>query len=180
MDAMSKFADAEYITAGKIVGGAFTTSLSATPDLLKSGTAYSVYTWQAHSHSNTSQDTETPVTIDWSKLAVAPPAPGATKAATTASARSPRSRPPPRAAAGGHPEVERWQACRQGHRQADQQGQEGGHQVGQGQQRQGRRQAAEAEGRQLEGHGRLRRVRRLQVGQGGRHGLNKGKKAKKK
>jgi hypothetical protein len=80
MDAMDNFADAKYVTPGQIVNGAFTTSLSATPDLLKSGTAYAVYTWQAHEHSNTTQDTETPVTIDWSKLTVAPPAP--TKPAT--------------------------------------------------------------------------------------------------
>jgi hypothetical protein len=85
MNAMSNFADAKYIAVGQIVNGAFTATLSAAPDLLKKGTAYSIYTWQAHSHSNTTQDTETPVTIDWSKLTVAPPAPA--KAATTASAK---------------------------------------------------------------------------------------------
>ena len=101
--------------------------------MLKQGTAYSVYTWRAHSHSSTSQDTETPVTIDWSKL-TAPPAPrshqghddGVRQGRQEADHRQGRH-------AGGHPEVERRQACGQGHRQADQQGQEGRHQVGEGQ-----------------------------------------------
>lgn len=85
MDAMDKFVDAKFVTPGMIVDGAFATSLSATPDLLTKDTAYSVYTWQAHSHSNTTQDTETPVTIDWSKLTATPVPPA--KAATKATAK---------------------------------------------------------------------------------------------
>ena len=46
-----------------------------------SGTSYSVYTWQAHTHSNTTQDTVTPVAIDWPTLAA--PVPAAVKADAT-------------------------------------------------------------------------------------------------
>ncbi len=83
---MDKFAAAQWVTAAAIKGGGkFSTTLTAAAGVLKQGTAYSVYTWRAHSHSSTSQDTETPVTIDWSKL-TAPPATPA-KATTTASAK---------------------------------------------------------------------------------------------
>ena len=85
---IDKFAAAQWLPAASVVDGKISTTLTATATVLKQGTAYSVYTWRAHSHSSTSQDTETPVTIDWSKLTVAPPAPpAATKATTTASAK---------------------------------------------------------------------------------------------
>ena len=84
---IDKFAAAQWVTAAAIKGGGkFSTTLTAAAGALKQGTAYSVYTWRAHSHSSTSQDTETPVTIDWSKLTAAPPA-TPTKAATKASAK---------------------------------------------------------------------------------------------
>jgi len=82
---MDKFIDAEWIPASALGTGSFSRTLSAAATALTKGTAYSVYTWRAHSHSSTSQDTETPVTIDWSKLTVAPAPP--LKAATTLTAK---------------------------------------------------------------------------------------------
>ncbi|WKN47680.1 HtaA domain-containing protein [Nocardioides sp. Arc9.136] len=64
----SEFVAAAWVPAAQVVGGAFTTSLTAPAAKLERGTSYSLYTWQAHTHSNTSQDTETPVTIDWAAL----------------------------------------------------------------------------------------------------------------
>jgi hypothetical protein len=82
---MDKFAAAQWIPAASVKDGAISTTLTATAAVLKQGTAYSVYTWRAHSHSTTTQDTETPVTIDWSKLTVTPATP--TKAATKVTAK---------------------------------------------------------------------------------------------
>ncbi|HEX7739343.1 MAG TPA: Ig-like domain repeat protein [Marmoricola sp.] len=70
---MASFAAATWIPGGAIAGGTFETSLAVPSDQLDSTKTYSVYTWQAHTHSNASQDTETPVAIDFSKLQ--PPAP---------------------------------------------------------------------------------------------------------
>jgi hypothetical protein len=71
--AMSNFVAAAYVGgpypgATPITDGAFTTSLSPETDKLNPAVAYSIYTWQAHTHSNTTQDTETPLTIDWTGL----------------------------------------------------------------------------------------------------------------
>ncbi|NHC24941.1 hypothetical protein G6553_17370 [Nocardioides sp. IC4_145] len=74
----SKFAAAAWVPAAQISAGAFTTSLTAATAELERGTAYALYTWQAHTHSNTTQDTETPVSIDWSRLAPARTKPAAT------------------------------------------------------------------------------------------------------
>jgi hypothetical protein len=65
---MGKFAAAQWIPAASIKDGAISTTLTATADKLDKGTAYAVYTWRAHSHSTTSQDTVTAVELDWSKL----------------------------------------------------------------------------------------------------------------
>lgn len=67
---MAAFAAAAYVPTVAITDGAFTTTLTAPTDKLDPSTSYSLYTWQAHTHSNTTQDTETPVTIDWDSLAV--------------------------------------------------------------------------------------------------------------
>lgn len=56
------FAAAQWIPAASLTNGSFTTTLTAPASKLVNQ-SYSVYTWQAHTHSNTSQDTETPVTI---------------------------------------------------------------------------------------------------------------------
>jgi hypothetical protein len=76
-ESMDLFAAAAWVPASAISDGSFATTLTAPTAKLDRTKSYSVYTWQAHSHSNTSQDTETPVSIDWSKLAapvVTPPA----------------------------------------------------------------------------------------------------------
>lgn len=75
--AMANFAGANWVSAAAIVDGAFSTSVDAPTDALDPSEDYSVYTWRAHGHSTTSQDTETPVTIDWSLLEepATPPAP---------------------------------------------------------------------------------------------------------
>jgi hypothetical protein len=65
---MDNFAAAAWVPASGITDGAFSTSLSAPTDALDATEDYSVYTWRAHGHSTTSQDTETPVEIDWSQL----------------------------------------------------------------------------------------------------------------
>ena len=65
---MDSFAGASWVPASGVVGGAFSTSLNAPTDALDPAEDYSIYTWRAHSHSTTSQDTETPVEIDWSSL----------------------------------------------------------------------------------------------------------------
>lgn len=65
---MDEFADAEWVTPAQMPDGSWSVTLDPSTADLKRGTDYAIYTWQAHTHSNPSQDTETPVTIDWSKL----------------------------------------------------------------------------------------------------------------
>lgn len=72
MAGMDSFAIADYRPAAALATGAFTSTLVAPTDRLDPTKTYSVYTWQAHTHSNTSQDTETPLTIDFSTLAQQP------------------------------------------------------------------------------------------------------------
>lgn len=83
---MDKFIDADWIPASALASGSFRKSLSASAADLKKGTSYAVYTWRAHGHKSASQDTQTAVTIDWSKLSVAPTKASAkvTKKPTTA------------------------------------------------------------------------------------------------
>lgn len=73
------FAAASYLPAAALAGGSIDLDLSAAADKLDPRVKYAVYTWQAHTHSTTSQDTETPVSIDWSKLGY----PSATAATAT-------------------------------------------------------------------------------------------------
>jgi len=68
MAGMSSFAASAYIPAAAMTSGAISTSLTAAPDKLDRTKSYAIYTWQAHTHSNTSQDTQTPVTINWAAL----------------------------------------------------------------------------------------------------------------
>ena len=68
MAGMSSFAASAYIPAAAMTSGAISTSLTAAPDKLDRTKSYAVYTWQAHTHSNTTQDTQTPVTINWEAL----------------------------------------------------------------------------------------------------------------
>lgn len=63
------FAAVDWIMPSRITEGAFASVLNAPTAKLDPAKQYAIYTWQAHTHSNVSQDTETPVTIDWSQLA---------------------------------------------------------------------------------------------------------------
>ncbi|QWF21120.1 HtaA domain-containing protein [Nocardioides sp. LMS-CY] len=65
---MDKFVAAQWVPASAIKANAFSTTLTAGADKLEKGTAYALYTWRAHGHSTTSQDTQTAVSLDWSKL----------------------------------------------------------------------------------------------------------------
>ncbi|MXG88170.1 HtaA domain-containing protein [Nocardioides flavescens] len=67
-DGMDAFAAATWVPASALTSGSFSTSLTAPTARLDRTKAYSVYTWQAHTRSNTTQDTETPVAIDWTRL----------------------------------------------------------------------------------------------------------------
>lgn len=67
-EGMDAFAAATWIPASALTSGSFSTSLTAPTARLDRAKAYSVYTWQAHTRSNTTQDTETPVAIDWTRL----------------------------------------------------------------------------------------------------------------
>jgi len=85
MAGMDSFAASAYIP-GAIPTGSFTTTLTAAPAKLDKTKTYSVYTWQSHTHSNTSQDTERPVSIDWVALGLATtpvPTPSVTKSTPT-------------------------------------------------------------------------------------------------
>ena len=65
---MDEFADAEWVTPAQMPDGSWSVTLDPATADLDFGTDYAIYTWQAHTHSNPSQDTETPVAIDWAKL----------------------------------------------------------------------------------------------------------------
>lgn len=67
-----KVASTKWVSAAQMPDGSFTVTLDPASRLLDPTTSYAVYTWQAHAHSNPSQDTETPVTIDFSKVGTAP------------------------------------------------------------------------------------------------------------
>lgn len=77
------FAAVDWITPSRITEGAFASVLNAPTAKLDPAKQYAIYTWQAHTHSNVSQDTETPVTIDWSQL-VAPTEPTLTSTGAVA------------------------------------------------------------------------------------------------
>lgn len=65
---IAKFVVADWVNATAIVDGKFTRTLTADATKLDPSVAYSIYTWQAHTHSNTTQDTETLLTIDYDAL----------------------------------------------------------------------------------------------------------------
>lgn len=65
---LSTMASVDYITPDRFVGDTFTAVLNAPTEKLVKGTEYAIFTWQAHTHSNTTQDTKTAVAIDWSKF----------------------------------------------------------------------------------------------------------------
>lgn len=65
---MSAFAAAQWVPASAIKETAFSTTLAAPGSKLDKTKSYAVYTWRAHGHSSTSQDTQTAVTLDWAQL----------------------------------------------------------------------------------------------------------------
>ncbi|WP_243056908.1 HtaA domain-containing protein [Nocardioides sp. SR21] len=65
-----KVADAEWVTPAQMADGTFSVTLNPENQYLNPSKQYAVYTWQAHAHSNPSQDTETAVEIVWAELAV--------------------------------------------------------------------------------------------------------------
>ncbi len=80
---MAAMTAVNYVMPSDFAGDSFTTVLNAPTEKLVPGKEYAVFTWQAHTHSNTTQDTKTPVAIDWSVFAPAPaptPAPVPTPA----------------------------------------------------------------------------------------------------
>jgi len=70
---MENFLAADWVTPARIVDGAFTSTLTVPAGAAVPGVSYSVYTWQAHAHSNVSQDTETSLGV--LVAAAVPPAP---------------------------------------------------------------------------------------------------------
>lgn len=68
MSDMDKFVAAQWVPASAIQNSQFSTTLTASADKLDKGTSYAIYTWRAHSHSSASQDTQSAITFDWSKL----------------------------------------------------------------------------------------------------------------
>lgn len=65
---MDNFVAAQWVPGSAIKDSKFSTSLTASADKLDKGTSYAIYTWRAHGHSSASQDTQTAVALDWSKL----------------------------------------------------------------------------------------------------------------
>lgn len=59
------FAAVAWVPAAQMTDGTFGVDLDADPADLDYSQDWSVYTWRAHTHSTTSQDTEQPVEIDW-------------------------------------------------------------------------------------------------------------------
>jgi len=82
---ISAFAAAAYLPAAALTTGSFTTTVTVPPAKVVEGVSYAVYTWQAHAHSNTTQDTvaEIPInfaSVQWktTTIAVAPSVTSAT------------------------------------------------------------------------------------------------------
>lgn len=64
----SQFAAANLVAKDAIVDGAFTSTLTAPAKVLDPRKKYSLFTWLGHRHTSTSQDTVTPVTVNWAKI----------------------------------------------------------------------------------------------------------------
>lgn len=80
-EGMDAFADSEWVRPTQMADGTWSVTLDPLTEDLVEGTDYAIYTWQAHTHSNTTQDTETAVQIDWSQLETPVVEPVATKVA---------------------------------------------------------------------------------------------------
>ena len=73
--AQSNFLTADWVTPARLADGTFTSTLTVDAAAVDRTKAYAVYTWQAHSHSNTSQDTQTPIDLVAALPAVTPETP---------------------------------------------------------------------------------------------------------
>ncbi len=73
----------DWVLPNQFVDGSFTKYLNLPASKLVKTKQYAVYTWQAHGYSNSSQDTVTPIAIDWSHLTPAKPAPAKAKPSIT-------------------------------------------------------------------------------------------------
>ena len=65
----------DYVLPQRFNGDAFNAVLNVNPEKVVKGTRYEIVTWQAHTHSNATQDTRTAVAVDWSKYDVGTLAP---------------------------------------------------------------------------------------------------------
>ena len=63
-----KVADTVWVPQAQMIDGSFAVTLDPKRKHLDPRRSYSVYTWQAHAHSNAASDTETRVAIDFSKV----------------------------------------------------------------------------------------------------------------
>ena len=68
-EGMDAFAASQWIQPGQMPDGTFTTSLVVSDPSTLADVEYALYTWQAHTHSNTTQDTETALPLDRAALA---------------------------------------------------------------------------------------------------------------
>jgi hypothetical protein len=69
---IANFAGVAWVPASVISGGQLSATITAPAASLDKARSYAVYTWQAHTHSNTSQDTETALPIDFDALKPVP------------------------------------------------------------------------------------------------------------
>jgi hypothetical protein len=67
-DAIGSFVAADWIGVAALTDGTFSRSYTLPASKLDPTKEYSVYTWQSHTHSNTSQDTETALDIDFAAI----------------------------------------------------------------------------------------------------------------
>lgn len=73
-NSLASMPGADYVLPSRFQGPDFTAVINVPTEKLEVGAAYELVTWQAHTHSNTTQDTRTAVSIDWTKFAKYTPA----------------------------------------------------------------------------------------------------------
>ena len=73
--AASNFLTADWVTPARLADGTFTSTLTVDATKVDRTKSYAVYTWQAHGHSNTTQDTETAIDLVAALPAVVAPQP---------------------------------------------------------------------------------------------------------
>lgn len=63
-ESQSQFAQSAFVPSASITANAFTKALTVPTNKLDKTKSYSIYTWQAHTHNTTAQDTETPLVFN--------------------------------------------------------------------------------------------------------------------